>query len=214
MQLKQGLEVVKKNISYILIPLVGIVIQVVFLSDTNVDNKNVITNNKVALRTPTNGAISGTIIETTVIDNEPYVEEPIPDVMDVPAEEPVGEPVIIESNIPIRETYVSDIFSCGIPTRLKLIAEGVVTDISYITVKDQTGYKTKYINFTMGHQRMTLNYDKTDSPVRNDIEIYNTDGRPGIIPGKLYYVYDWDGMRTVWSRVPKELDGGMLVNTK
>lgn len=87
-----------------------------------------------------------------------------------------------------------------------MIAEGVVTDISYTIFKDSRGFKQKYINFTVNNKKMTLNYGKTDGYTSSYFcEIYNKDGKSGIIPNMLYYIYDWDGDRIVWSQTPKTL---------
>lgn len=177
----------KRILIWILIPLVGIAIQVVFLSDTN------------------NG-INGT-------DSSIYTKIPIPDYAPVTeyeqiVEEPIEKsddsaPVTTTSAVPVKETYVGKI-SIGAP--LRMIAEGVVTDISYTIYIDGRGFKQKYINFTVGNKKMTLSYDKTNSKGQYYFcEIYNKDGKSGIIPNMLYYIYDWDGDRIVWSQTPKKL---------
>ena len=110
----------------------------------------------------------------------------------------------------IQETYKSTLVFFGV-SNLKLITKGVVTEVSFVAVPDRT-YSNKYIIFYIDGSKNILDFDKTyNNSSGIDYEIYNKKSVMGIIPNTFYYIYDWDGMRTVWSQLPKKLGAsGML----
>lgn len=102
-----------------------------------------------------------------------------------------------------------DGFSCSpITSGLNLIAKGVVRNI-----RIDKSVEPNTISFEIDGQPMTLDYDRTVSRTRIDVQIYNKDRKKVIEEGKYYYIYNWDNFRTVWSQTPKKLDGSWLIDT-
>lgn len=102
----------------------------------------------------------------------------------------------VANSVPNTDDAKTDPLSCqcSIKSDLKLIAKGIITDIKYTQDKD-----SRYIQFNADGQQMMLDYGKV-------VGIFNKSGVGGIIEGEYYYVYDWDGMRIIWSQTPKALD--------
>jgi hypothetical protein len=83
---------------------------------------------------------------------------------------------------------------CQIKSDLKLIAKGIITD-----TKDIQSESSSSVQFKVDGLPMVLDYGKTAG-------IFNKTGAGGIVEGEYYYIYDWDGMRIIWSQTPKTLD--------
>jgi len=115
---------------------------------------------------------------------------------------------------PKEET--KDPVSCEME-HLKLIAKGVITNISYQVVQVDKYNAITYITFNVDGQPMTLNFNKTKYNGGGSgyySEIYGTDGKGNIESGKYYYIYDKGGYRTIWSKTPKALSSGRIVDEK
>jgi len=111
---------------------------------------------------------------------------------------------------PTESVQTKDNFSCGFRlSGLTLISKGIVRNIMI-----DKNAEPNTISFEVDGQPMTLDYDKTVSRSRIDVQIYNKDGKKVIEEGKYYYIYDWDNFRIVWSQTPKMLDGGLLADLK